>query len=119
MNPDRAGVGGSDRWQWLLRVGFALALIGHLALAVAPSWREVKRQPRAGDFASYYYAVRAAEEGHRQPPFLTSRFAPVASRPRASTTEGGTYRATTRSQPSGVSSPAGAASPTPALLTSR
>jgi hypothetical protein len=44
-------------------VGFALALIGHLVLAVAPSWREVERQPRAGDFASYYYAVRAAEEG--------------------------------------------------------
>jgi hypothetical protein len=44
-------------------VGLALALIGHLVLGVAPAWREVGHRQRAADFASYYYAVRAAEEG--------------------------------------------------------
>jgi len=40
-----------------------LALVGHLALAVAPAWRGVERRQHGADFASYYYAVRAAEEG--------------------------------------------------------
>jgi len=63
MNSDRARGGGSARWQLLFRVGFALALIGHLVLGVAPAWRGVERRQHASDFASYYYAVRAAEEG--------------------------------------------------------